>query len=453
MSYILNMQECPRCKELELKVAQLEARILELENLLKSLIQGKADDDDEGSGFSSGSDYFDKMKKKKPGKNYGKNKKKKSRGAKKGHKGHGRAKCDVVDREVDLTLEHCPACGNSVTESKKPMIYVQEDLEVRKISTEYTVHQYTCDGCHQEVKPEYETGFIGKTAKSLSTLLHYYSGVPFNKIGEMFSWFGLKISDGSLALWGDKMSRKFSGFYDDLKKSLKNSSYLNVDETGWPVNGKNHWMWVFRSPQAVMYTIDASRGSSVVKNILSDDYNGVLTSDFYSAYNPISCSKQKCHVHLLREIRDWDKSGNFEKRSFHNGLHRIFSQAKSLSEQKETLSPDIYSAKAAQFIKDFNGLLDTKFSDKDCTRIMKRLCRHNDSLWTFLKKDVPYHNNAAELAIRRVVVNRKVSCGNRSDNGARVQETLLSAIQTAKMQGKNLMDTLLKPGGLNLDFA
>jgi transposase len=446
------MQECPRCKELELKIEQLESKILELEKLIKSLV--KNDDDDDDSSISSSSDYFSKMKKKKkPGKEFGKNKKKKSRGAKKGHKGHGRAKCDVVDREVDLALENCPACSSSVTESKKPITYVQEDLEIKKVATLYTVHQYTCDSCHTEVKPEHEIGFIGKTAKSLSILLHYYSGIPFNKIGEMFEWFGLNVSDGSLALWGKKMSKKFSGFYDDLKNSLNKSSYLNVDETGWPINGKNHWMWVFRAPHAVMYKIDASRGSAVVKDVISEDYEGVLTSDFYSAYNPISCIKQKCHVHLLREVRDWDKSESFEKRSFYNCLHRIFSQAKGLSLHKESLSPDIYSDKVSKFIGDFNELLDTKFSDKDCTRLMKRLCKHNDSLWTFLKKDVPYHNNAAELAIRRTVINRKVSCGNRSDNGARVQEILLSAIQTAKMQGMNLLYTLLKPSKLSLDFA
>ena len=76
---------------------------------------------------------------------------------------------------------------------------------------------------------------------------------------------------------------------------------------------------------------------------------------------------------------------------------------------------------------------------------MKSLRKHSSELWTFLSEDVPYHNNHAELAIRHSVVNRKVSYGNRSKSGAGVQEILMSIIQTAKLQGKNLLDIMLKP--------
>jgi hypothetical protein len=52
-----------------------------------------------------------------------------------------------------------------------------------------------------------------------------------------------------------------------------------------------------------------------------------------------------------------------------------------------------------------------------------------------------------------VVVNRKVSNGIRSSPGAWVQEVILSIIQTAKQQGKNLMETLLNELKLVFDFA
>jgi hypothetical protein len=89
------------------------------------------------------------------------------------------------------------------------------------------------------------------------------------------------------------------------------------------------------------------------------------------------------------------------------------------------------------------------FSGVDCTRLMKRLSRHRNELWTFLWEEFTHHNNAAELALRRGVVNRKVSNGNPSNRGARVQEVLLSTIQTARLQGKNLMETLLDPQTLS----
>ena len=278
------MEECKRCKELEKIIFSLQSRIEDLERLLG--LNTRDDDDDDPGGFSSPG-YLDKVKAKKPGKQYGKKKKKKSRGAKKGHVGHGRQKCETIDREVDLTLDLCPDCGGALNENKQPEEWVQEDLEIKKIATLFKLHRYECPCCKKNVKPSFETGFIGSTAKTLSALLHYYSGVTFNKIKEIYGWFGLNLSEGSLSLWGGKYAKKFENSYEDLKESLKKSAYVNVDETGWPIDGDNKWLWVFRSPNAVVYRIEATRGSSVVKDTLGEEFDGILASDFYSAYNPL----------------------------------------------------------------------------------------------------------------------------------------------------------------------
>lgn len=450
------MEECQRCKQLEsivLKQAELirehQKRIEELERMFG--LRDERDEDD--SADSGGSGYLGKVKAKKPGKQFGKKKIKKRRGARKGHKGHGRQKCEVIDREVDLTLDSCPDCGGELLENSKPVEHVQEDLVIKKVATKYTVHRYECPCCSKGFTPEFEPGFIGPTAKSLSVLLHYYSGVTFNKIKEFYGWFGLDVSEGSLALWGRKFCEKFESSYNSLKDLVRQSGYVNVDETGWPIDGANHWLWVFRNEDAVFYRIDESRGSGVVKDVLGEDYQGVLESDFYSAYNPVDCRKQKCLVHLLRAVREWKDSDDFEKRSFHYGLNRVIDDAKKLADRRETLQADVYDEKVAGFLSDYEKLLETNFSDKDCARLMKRLRKHGNDLWTFLREPVPWHNNSAELAIRRVVVNRKVSNGNRSSPGARVQEVILSIIQTAKQQGKNLIETLLNEQELIFDSA
>ena len=46
-------------------------------------------------------------------------------------------------------------------------------------------------------------------------------------------------------------------------------------------------------------------------------------------------------------------------------------------------------------------------------------------------------NNRAERVIRKGVIIRKISNGNRSKNGARFLEILLSVMETFKLQGKN----------------
>lgn len=488
------MQECAGCKKLEKKVALLESRSAEREaNKLmpvafclltvvqsqnaemKALVQklqgrileleknlagckcgknGQESDKDRDDGDSSPpckTGYLDKVKEK-AREQSGRKMKKKKRGAKKGHKGHGRKKCEQIDNEVDLTLDVCPECGGSLKEHKKPEEHTKEDLVITRVATKYRVHRYQCRRCKAEVKPEYREGFIGDNAQAVSTLLHYYQGIPLNKIKELFGWFGLKISEGSLALWGKKFGEKLEPFWESLRNNLGKSPHLNVDETGWPVNGDNRWLWLFKSPLGVFFVINGSRGSKVVEDILGESYDGVLISDFYSAYNKLVSLKQKCLVHLLRAIEEWDKSEIFEKRAFHYAVSTLIDKAIKLADKKVKLSPEAYGKKVKDFYRDFDEFLELNLWDKDCARLMKRLRRHRNELWTFLEKDVPFHNNDAEREIRRSVINRKVSCGNRSDLGARVQEILLTAIHSAKLMGKNLLDVFLNPDKLPLCF-
>jgi hypothetical protein len=49
---------------------------------------------------------------------------------------------------------------------------------------------------------------------------------------------------------------------------------LNVDETGWRVQGKTFWLWCLASRDAVYYLIDPRRGSCVLKKLFRACFNG-----------------------------------------------------------------------------------------------------------------------------------------------------------------------------------
>jgi len=34
------------------------------------------------------------------------------------------------------------------------------------------------------------------------------------------------------------------------------------------------------------------------------DFNGVLVSDFYAAYDSLNCAQQKCLIHLIRDLNE-----------------------------------------------------------------------------------------------------------------------------------------------------
>ncbi|MFH1836628.1 MAG: hypothetical protein ABH862_00755, partial [Candidatus Omnitrophota bacterium] len=96
-------------------------------------------------------------------------------------------------------------------------------------------------------------------------------------------------------------------------------------------------------------------------------------------------------------------------------------------------------------------LKDFSFPDPDkklFVRFAKRLERHKDEIFTFLyEKDVDYHNNHAKQQIRPNrpnVILRKITYGNRSGSGVINHNVLTSVIQTARMNGIDVIETLKK---------
>ncbi|HDN85364.1 MAG TPA: hypothetical protein ENG47_06395, partial [Candidatus Aerophobetes bacterium] len=72
------------------------------------------------------------------------------------------------------------------------------------------------------------------------------------------------------------------------------------------------WLWTFTNEQLAFYHIDLHRSGDVVKNHSGFEYNGILISDFYSAYNSAihALAKQKCVTYLLDDVKKLER-GNF----------------------------------------------------------------------------------------------------------------------------------------------
>jgi hypothetical protein len=84
------------------------------------------------------------------------------------------------------------------------------------------------------------------------------------------------------------------------------------------------WGGVTKAPDTVVFKVDESRGSSVVKELLGEGFSGVVGSDFYPAYNPRQGRKQRCWAHLLR---DTGKLKTEEGETLHAQLKRVWDEA------------------------------------------------------------------------------------------------------------------------------
>jgi hypothetical protein len=92
---------------------------------------------------------------------------------------------------------------------------------------------------------------------------------------------------------------------------------------------------------------------------------------------------------------------------------------------------------------EFDRILERSYRDPANQRLSKHLRRERPYLFTFLYcPGLDATNNAAERALRPLVVARKNWGGNRTDKGARAQAVVSSILATARQQGKNPLHVL-----------
>ena len=61
---------------------------------------------------------------------------------------------------------------------------------------------------------------------------------------------------------------------------------IYCDETSFSVDGEQHWVWMSVTDKNIFYTIDESRGSQVLEDLLGDELaqDATLSCDGWSAY-------------------------------------------------------------------------------------------------------------------------------------------------------------------------
>jgi transposase len=375
-------------------------------------------------------------------------------GAKKGHKGRRRTPPPVIHRQVVLRLERCPVCQTEVKACQHPRTRIVEDIpeNIRPVVSQYTIHRDWCPQCRKRVEPQVPDALpgaqIGNHVLVLSAWLHYGLGVTIDQIVSVFNFhLHFKLTAGGLMQMWYRLQEILFVWYEQIKAQALSSKTLFADETGWRVKGKTWWLWCFTTGELTYYLIDRCRGSPLLRKFFKREFQGILVTDFWGAYNAIGCmAKQKCIPHLLRELLRVDKYEKHGKvwQRFGKKLRRLLRDAMRLSRHSERTAPD-YASKRERIGVRLQELLDRPWKDKNARRLVKRLRRHQDELFTFLDHpEVPYDNNTAERAIRPAVIIRKNSYCNRSEAGANMQAVLMSVFRTLKQRGHNPLQTLVK---------
>lgn len=354
------------------------------------------------------------------------------------------------DYEIDLVPKSCPRCRSKVGRPSKWHSHTQVELPepAKVVVTKYNIGWCYCSTCKARVALTGDKIAQSKYGRRLHGQISYWKfalGLTMPKIQKLLiEQYELKLSTGQIAAILKRTADYFETTYEGLKELLKTQTHLFADETGWRNQGNTHWLWSFSNEDLSYYTIDRSRGAKVVKDTLGSSFNGVLSSDFYPAYTRLNAKKQKCWTHLLRELRNLREKypGRNEIITFSRRIRKFYERAENLK--------TLYAAgnnidkKFDRLNNDTDKFIHKKHEHIELQCLAKRLIRHRDEIYTFIKTGISATNNHAEREIRPAVLMRKTSYGNRSNDGARTQAVLMSIIRTCQKQGINFTEAAAK---------
>ena len=98
-----------------------------------------------------------------------------------------------------------------------------------------------------------------------------------------------------------------------------------------------------------------------------------------------------------------------------------------------------------KFHAELDRLLSGTYTDPDNARLAKLLRKHRDSVLRFLDYDgVDATNNLAEREGRPAVIARKLSAGNRTEEGAETHAVLASVFRTYRRQGRDILEAVVE---------
>jgi hypothetical protein len=234
--------------------------------------------------------------------------------------------------------------------------------------------------------------------------------------------------------------------YAGLLAEARASPVLHVDETGWRQNGRNGYIWSVSTPAVRYFHFASSRAGHVARRLIGEDYEGVVVSDFYTAYDQFDGLHQRCWAHLLRDIHELtsQQPDDVELGAWAEQVHTLYGQAiaavprvAALPSAQRTIQQQAYEAALLTLCR---AQPEQAAQATLCTRI----ARYLPELFRFVADAaVPATNNAAERALRPLVVARKISGGSRSARGSKTRMILQSLIATWELRGQDPVAALL----------
>lgn len=375
-------------------------------------------------------------------------------GGQKGHKGHRRALVDQPDVMLPAIPSSCAACGGSLHgRDPKPSRHQVTDLPpLRPIVTEYQRHRLRCPCGHvteADWPSDMPSGAFGPRLTALVGYLGAECHLSHDQTQRLCrDVFGISMARGSVANYRGHVATALRSAHEETASAVQHATHAHLDETPQCPHGRGGWVWVGVCAEAVHFVCAQERSHVVARQMLGEDFRGLITTDQHGAYNVVADERrQLCWAHLQRA---------FVELSERPGL--LGSVGEDLVRQTRTLFRWWHQLRAGrqlrvrweQRMRKLRVRVERLLAEGAALKAplsgrCAQLLEQRASLWTFVRHEgLEPTNNAAERALRPVVVWRKKSYGPRSEDGRDFVARVASVVATLRCRGESAWSYLTR---------
>lgn len=381
------------------------------------------------------------------------------RPARKQRKQNFSRRVEAPTETVTHATETCPSCGAGLGGGRvryRRQVLDLPEAPVRVI--EHVVVERRCKQCGRQTTPALDLSeqVLGQHRVSLRVMrlvavLREHQRLPLGRIQEYLqALHGLHLSRGELVGILQTVAGRAAQAVGAIRDAIRGSPVVHADETGWREDGQNRYAWSF-STAWLRYFVVGSRRGAMVEEVLGEDCQAVLVTDFYAAYDHYPGLHQRCWVHLLRDIHALREAHPADPavQTWARQVQALYRQAKAVAQS----GPPVHLSAGEQRVwrrlkrRGFEQALSAVC--QPCAApgtvaphrvLCQRVQKYLPELFTFLADPrVPADNNAAERAVRPVVIRRKISGGTRSAQGTLTRTALWTLTDTWQLQRRPLL--------------
>lgn len=358
-----------------------------------------------------------------------------------------------VNKVESIESHRCPQCKSKKIVKAKQMSHDVIDLKffksgMKRWITRVLSWRYSCSKCGNSFRSEERPPNPTKYGHGLMSWF-VYSNVACGmnmlraekSLGDLF---GLVLPKSEGYRSKRYLMNLYQPLYAEILQSILTGPILHIDETTVGLRKQRGYVWVLTSMDKAYYFYKPSREGSFLRDLLHD-FQGVLISDFYTAYDSLDCEQQKCLVHLIREIDDdlFRHALDVELKGLAQDFGGLLRTIIETVDRRGLKSRYLHKHKrpARQFLR---SLAKVEFVSPVAKKYQKRLQKSGAKLFTFLDHDgVPWNNNNAEHAIKRFAKYRRDADGRFTEDTLQEYLVLATVFETCELNHVNVFKFML----------